>query len=122
MTGCKIDDVNEVANSCAIRRAVVISPYQQPLSLSDGHLRYQGQQVIRNAQWILSDEPAFMRTDWIEVSQNINPPIVVGPIKVFQHLFDKELCAAVRICRSERMLLIKRQVRRHPVNGGGRTE
>ena len=81
MTGCKIDDVNEVANSSAIRRVIVISPYQQPLSLSNGHLRYQGQQVIRNAQWILSDEPAFMCTDWIEVSQNANPPIVVGPIK-----------------------------------------
>src|SRR6266404_7071441 len=122
MTGCKIDDMNEVADSGAIRSAIVAAPNRQLVALSNCHLRHKWQQVVRNAQRVFSDEPACVRANRVEVAQNANPPIIVGPIKIPQHFLDEELCAAVRICRSERMLLVERQVCGYPVNGSGRTE
>ena len=81
MTGCKIDDMNEVADSGAIRSVIVVSPNPQLLALSNCHLRPKPQQVVRNAQRVFSDEPAFARANRVEVAQNTDPPIVVGPIK-----------------------------------------
>lgn len=63
-----------------------------------------------------------MRANRIEVTQIADRPTVVGPAEILQHLFDNELCAAVRIGRAERMLFVERQVSRYPVDGRGRAE
>src|ERR1700730_8461044 len=122
MPGCKIYDMNEVADSRAIRSIIVVSPNVQLLTLSDCHLRHKRQQIVRNAQRVFTDEPAFMRTNRIEVAQNTNPPTVVGPIKILYYFCDEKLCTAVRICRSDGMLLVQRQVHGSPINGCGRTK
>jgi hypothetical protein len=49
------------------------------LTLSDCHLRHKRHQVVRNAQRVFTDEPAFVRANRIEIAQNTNPPIIVGP-------------------------------------------
>src|SRR5215469_15517758 len=122
MAGSKIDDMNEVADSSAIRSVVVVSPNPQLLLFSDRHLRHKRQQVVGNPERVFSDEPAFMCANRIEVSQNANAPIIVRSIKVLQHFLDEKLCSTVRICRPEGMLLVERQITRYPVNSGGRTE
>src|SRR5215212_1787303 len=122
MTQRKINDMNEVADSGAVRRVIVVPPNHQLLSFSNCHLRYERQQVVRNADRVFSDATAFVRANRIKVTQDTNPPLIVGTIQIPQQFFDKELCAPVRICRSERMLLVKRQIPGWPVNGCGRTE
>ncbi|OLK15386.1 hypothetical protein IXO621_20770, partial [Xanthomonas oryzae pv. oryzae] len=81
MSGCKIDDMNEVADAGAIRSIVVISPNVQLLTSPDGHLRHKWQQVVGYAERIFSDKSAFVRANRIEVAQDGDPPVAVGSME-----------------------------------------
>src|ERR1700742_2916178 len=117
MAGSKVDNVNEVADSSAVRSVVVVSPDLQLLLSSNRHLRHKRQQVVRNAGRVFSDEAAFMRANRIEISQDTDPPGGVGFVEILQHFLEEELCSTIWICRSERMSLVERKIGRHSIHG-----
>src|SRR5262245_19444240 len=106
MPGCKIDNMNEVADAGAVRSVIVVSENEHLLTLTNRHLRHKWQQIVRSADGVFSDEPAFVRANRVEVAQDADPPVRVGLAEILQHLLDKELRATVWVCRSEGMFLI----------------
>src|SRR5215469_1820006 len=118
MTGGKVNDMDEVTDAGAIRSIVVVAPDLQLLLSSNRHLRDKWQEVVRNANRVFSDEPAFMRANRIEVAQNADPPLGVGCVNVLQHLFEEEFCSTIWICRPEGMLLVEGKIARHAINRG----
>src|SRR6185437_5321275 len=97
MTGGEVNDMNEVTDASAIRRIIVVAPDLQLFLSSNRHLPHKWQQVVRNANRIFSDHPAFVRADRIEISQDGDLPGGVGFIKIPQHFLEEELCSTIRI-------------------------
>lgn len=49
MTGCKIDDMNEVADSGAVRRVIIVAPNRELVASSNCHLCHKRQQIVWDA-------------------------------------------------------------------------
>ena len=116
----EVDDVDVIAKAGPVRRRVVAAENVEVLPASDGHLRDEGHQIVRDAGRILAD--LTMRPDRIEIPQQAHRPVVVGDGDVGQDLLHHQLGAAVRIRRAEGGVLPDRNRIRIPVHGCRGTE
>ena len=86
-----------VTHARAVRGVVVVAEHADALQLAHGNLRDVGQQVVRNALWILADQAALMRADGVEVTQQHDVPLVVAHVQVGEHLLEHALGPSVGV-------------------------
>jgi len=73
-------------------------------------------QIIWDTLRVFTNEPAWMCTNRIKITQNDNAPCRIAGIEITQHIFNHQLRAAIGIGCRKRMRLINRQMDRIAVN------
>ena len=84
--------------------------------MSSSNLAQQWQQVERHARRILAHDSAWVRTAWVEVSQESTIPLLkwlpyllrigaLGLDEICDHQLDRALCPSVRVGGADRAVL-----------------
>ncbi len=111
-----------IADTCAIRRIIIIAPDVELLATARRNLRDDWHQIVWDTLWIFPNQTAFMCADWIEIAQDRNFPAVIAVIEIAQHIFDDELRAAIRICCGQWLVFGDGEFFRIAINRGRRAE
>ena len=74
MAGCQIHHVDIVADTGAVGRIIIVPEDAQKLPLASGRLGHIGQQIVGHAPGILSDQPAGVGANGIEIPQQGHSP------------------------------------------------
>ena len=122
MTPSQIYDMDVVSDSCTIRGWIVITEHRKLVKLADQHLGDIGRQIIRDAIGIFTNLTAKMSTHRVEIAQQGNIELRVGPIDVAQDLLGHQFGAPVRVGTKKRRLLRNGAVFRITIDGGRRAE
>lgn len=118
----EVDHVDVVAHASAVGRGVVAAPDAQALAPAGGDLGDEGHEVVGDALRVFADQAAGVGADGVEIAQQCDAPVGLGPVEVAQHVLDHQLAAAVGIGGRERMLLGQRQELGLTIDGGRRAE
>ena len=71
----QINHMDVVPHPGAIGRGVVIAPDVEKLALANGDLGDEGHQIVGDALRIFTDQPGFMRANWVEIAQPRDAPV-----------------------------------------------
>ncbi len=93
----QVDDVDVVADAGAVGGVVVVVEDAQLLKLADGDLGDVGHQVVGDAGGVLAHGAALVGADGVEVAQQHDAHVGVGPLHVGQDVLDLALGAAVGV-------------------------
>ena len=108
MTLREIDHMDVVAHAGAVNRRPVAAEDAQPFASANGHLRDEGHQIIGHSLRVLTDAPARMRTNRIEVTQIADRPGRIRGGQILQDELDHPLGAAIRVGRTGRRIFADR--------------
>lgn len=95
MAFCNIDNMDVVADASAINRVVIVAEYHQFRALAGGDLGNVGHEVVGCSLRVFTNQAAFVRADRIEVAQDHELILRVGPGGILKDLLDHELSTAV---------------------------
>ena len=118
----KINHVDIVPHTRAVRRVVIVAVNLQEGQLPRRNLCNIGQQVVRNAARILADQPALVRADGVEIPQDGNAPVLVREPDILEDALDHELRFAIGVGRGQREILLNRHGLGRAVDRCGRAE
>ena len=115
----QVDHMDVVAHPSAVRCVVVIAVDLKLRQLADGDLGNIGQQVVRDAVGVLTDQSALVGADGVKVAQQHHAPLRVGGVQVAENLLDHHLGVAVGVGGGGGHPLFKGNRIVHAVDGGG---
>ena len=123
MTFGQVDHVNEIPHARAVMGGIIVAEHAQMIADADHRLGEIRQQVVRNAVGTFADEPAFMRADRVEITEQDDGHNGIRLRHAEQDLFDHVFGPAVGIgAVPGRRGLLERRFAVGPVNRGGRAE
>ena len=97
MSTCKVNYVDVVAYTSTVVCVVVVTENTELGTLAHSCLCDVRHKVVRNTIRVLADSTALVCTDWVEVTQENDVPLVVGLLYVHENLLEHRLCLAVRV-------------------------
>ena len=95
----KVDNVDIVADTCAVGCIVVIAEDMDHLELAGSNLCHIGQEVIGNTLGIFTDETADMSTDRIEIAEQHDAPLIISTPDIGQDALLHRFCLSIGIGR-----------------------
>ena len=121
MSDSQIDDVDIVADTCAVGSVIIISVDVYERQPAGCDLCDIGQEIVRYALRIFSDQAAFMRADRVEIAKQHDVPGIVALPDIREDAFLHRLGCSVRIgCFAQGAFFGNRYESRVPVNRSGR--
>ena len=119
MSLSKIHHMDIIPDTGAVRCVIIVAKYPETGQLAHCHLGDIGHQIVGNAVGILSDEPAGMRPDGVEVPESHHAPLRIRRYQIPQELLDHDLGIAVGIGGGGGHILGVGHRIMYPVYGGG---
>ena len=117
----EVNDVDIVADACAVVSGIVVSENMKFFELTDSCLAYVRKEVVRDTLGVLTDKSRLVCSDGVEITEDRNALKLTCVADVLEHSFDNKLGLAIGVCSGKREIFADRNGLGRAVHGcGGR--